>query len=401
MKHLAILALALTGLTACAEPIEETTTTIVDEASNSAPAQMTVHGRFAVSDSQKKRLGTIDSPKAVLWTMNDDTSESAKRVLFLQSVDIIDGKFTLTYPVERVRHVGIGIQANDGKSNLGKIDLILEPGEFNVDINTKRVDGGDYYQKIYGQWKTNPEYKELTAKLDEQNRLGNREKVLEFHRAAESIAQNALKPIVAGDRDPVAQYLAATTRHTGLSQNQRLEHLSRIRTLLPNHPSVQADIVRTQAAIQAQATRDGITLSSTIQDFSANDLDGNTVNLKQVMSNNKYVLVEFWASWCGPCRAEIPHMKRAYAEYNPKGFEIVSFTLDDSADYWEEASEEEDMPWINIGDLKAYASPVIKMYGVTSVPANYLVESATGKIVGKNLRQHHLDDKLKALLTSP
>ncbi|MCV6605906.1 MAG: TlpA family protein disulfide reductase, partial [Porticoccaceae bacterium] len=109
-------------------------------------------------------------------------------------------------------------------------------------------------------------------------------------------------------------------------------------------------------------------------------------------------LVEFWASWCGPCRMEIPHMKKAYQKYRKKGFEIASFTLDSDMEDWEVASEEEEIPWLNLGDLKAMQSPVAKLYGVSGVPTNYLVEGGTGKIIAKNLRQDALDKKLAELL---
>ena len=86
-----------------------------------------------------------------------------------------------------------------------------------------------------------------------------------------------------------------------------------------------------------------------IQDFVADTLDGDSVRLTDVRAHSRVVLVEFWASWCGPCRAEIPHMKEAYAKYGDQGFEILSFTVDEDRLDWEIASEDEDLPWLDTG----------------------------------------------------
>lgn len=90
-------------------------------------------------------------------------------------------------------------------------------------------------------------------------------------------------------------------------------------------------------------------------------------------------------------------MKKAYENFKNKGFEIVSFSLDHEMKRWKKASEEENLPWINTGDLKAQKSPVVKMYGVSGIPANFLVDK-TGTIVAKDLRQDALDSKLEELL---
>ena len=89
-------------------------------------------------------------------------------------------------------------------------------------------------------------------------------------------------------------------------------------------------------------------------------------------------------------------MKTAYQKFDSKGFEIVSFTLDDEGERWKKASEEEQLPWINVGDLLAYKSPVVRMFGINGIPANYLVDSS-GKIIAKALRGKNLDDNLSVM----
>ena len=129
------------------------------------------------------------------------------------------------------------------------------------------------------------------------------------------------------------------------------------------------------------------------------DADGNEVSLKSVVENpaNKYVLLDFWASWCGPCMGEVPHLKRTYDEFHKKGFEIFGVTFDDNREDWLDAVKENKMNWVHVGLLNGFDNQAAKDYAVNAIPSNFLIDSE-GKIVAKNLRGEALYEKIAELL---
>jgi thiol-disulfide isomerase/thioredoxin len=112
----------------------------------------------------------------------------------------------------------------------------------------------------------------------------------------------------------------------------------------------------------------------------------------------KYVLIDFWASWCGPCRRENPNLVKTYAEYHPKGFEILGISLDKKEDRqkWLDAIHKDGLTWTQVSDLQGWDNAAAKAYNVQAIPMNYLLDP-NGKIIGKYLRGQNLDDKLKEI----
>ncbi|MEO9873044.1 redoxin domain-containing protein [Ekhidna sp.] len=122
--------------------------------------------------------------------------------------------------------------------------------------------------------------------------------------------------------------------------------------------------------------------------------DGETITLSSLRGN--YVLIDFWAAWCRPCRAENPNVVRVYNEYADKNFEILGVSLDRTRDKWLQAIAQDGLPWLHVSDLKYWRSEAAQDYQVGAIPATFLIDP-DGKIIAKNLRGASLEAKLKEI----
>lgn len=128
-------------------------------------------------------------------------------------------------------------------------------------------------------------------------------------------------------------------------------------------------------------------------DFTLSDLDGKSHTLSEWCAKGNYVLVDFWASWCGPCKKEMPNVVEAYNRFHDKGFDVVGVSFDDSKEAWAAAVKNLNLPWHHVSDLKGWESTVAPAYGIVSIPSNILV-GPDGVIVACDLREEKLLNKL-------
>lgn len=130
-------------------------------------------------------------------------------------------------------------------------------------------------------------------------------------------------------------------------------------------------------------------------EFTEKDREGKPLSLSAL--RGKYVLIDFWASWCGPCRKENPNLVKAYNTFKDKNFEILGVSLDKDKSAWLKAVADDGLPWLHVSNLNGWESAAARSYGVTAVPQNFLLDP-NGKIVGKNLIGAALEEKLSQIL---
>ncbi|WP_316817637.1 TlpA disulfide reductase family protein [Pedobacter nyackensis] len=132
------------------------------------------------------------------------------------------------------------------------------------------------------------------------------------------------------------------------------------------------------------------------QDFAMADMDGKTVSSKDITSKCKYTFIDFWASWCTPCRKQGRELIPMYNKYKSKGFDVIAVSLDTDAKAWKKATEADGYTWTNLSDLKGFESPMSKKYNIIAIPRNLLIDQK-GNIVAMDLHGEELEAKLAEL----
>lgn len=199
--------------------------------------------------------------------------------------------------------------------------------------------------------------------------------------------------------NPMVALFAATMAPVAV--DKFIDPVQKLAVRFPKHNGIAGAVayIKTETAKMLQSTQQQPgsmpAIGSMAPDITMNDVNGKPFSLSQL--KGKYVLVDFWASWCGPCRGENPTVVAAYNKYKDKNFTVLGVSLDDDAASWKKAIADDQLTWTHISDLKRWSSEAISLYGLDAIPYNVLVDPQ-GKIIATELRGPALENKLAEVI---
>jgi peroxiredoxin len=347
----------------------------------------------------KGKIGSLDAPARIFLGYKNAKGD------FVDSANIRNGQFEFKGAIEDpvqstlvLSYTGAGVWNNSSES----MSVYLEQGT--ISLNSP----DSLSHSVVTGSKVNADYKRLKDALKEAD-------------AKMGVVTSSLKDLPA-DKKKDKAFMGAFMKDYIQQQKAIIDEQNEVRSIfIKNNPNTMVSLDALRAidkyrpeyarlaplynslSAAVKNSRDGrafayklnkmkvMEVGSTALEFTQNDPEGKPISLSSF--KGKYVLVDFWASWCLACRLENPNMVKAYNKYHEKGLEILSVSLDKSKEAWLNAIKKDGMPWNHVSDLKYWKNEAAVLYGIGAVPANMLLDK-TGKIIGKNLKGEALNAKL-------
>lgn len=282
-------------------------------------------------------------------------------------------------------------------NGVGAIPVMLENANFQMlaSANGVTVVGGDY-QKLYNDYMavnngTRAEQEKFQKNMQEAQQEGNQMKMQGLTSSFASYVEKARKQEVAlwneCAKNFVGTYLLVT--------NMQDMPATMVRSRYDQLPKAEQNSAFGKVISEYLQKAERIMVGKTAPDFTLPTIEGDSLDMHSL--KGKVKIIDFWASWCAPCRREMPTLVKLYKDYQTKGLEILSVSIDEKKDAWKNAIFEDGNTWKNVSDLKGAKSPVVALYGIKSIPFMVVVDE-NNKIVAVNLRGKALEDKIAELL---
>ncbi|ESU25001.1 putative lipoprotein/thioredoxin [Flavobacterium enshiense DK69] len=339
----------------------------------------------------------IENGKMAILQIQNEAGPVSK-----DTVKIENGKFE--FKGEFKEGPEIGFLVIDGLNNM--VPFILENGEIDITVDKDTVQkskiGGTANNDKFQEYNdgSNVIFKKMIA-----FRKANQQKFMDAQKAKDTAVMNSLSKQNFGfqkDMDKFSEEFVEKNPTTFLSV-LLLENFIGRQTLETDkivklYNALSTDVKKTKCGMRVNEhvnRQKAVNTDSVAPDFAAPTPEGKTVSLKE--SLGKVTIVDFWASWCSPCRQENPNVVALYNEFHAKGLNIIGVSLDKDADKWKEAIAKDKLTWTQVSNLKHWQEPIAKLYNVESIPATFILD-ASGKIVAKDLRGAELKAKIAELL---
>ena len=351
-------------------------------------------GLFACSGNQVKYdIKGVNAPEdgASVFLVDALSSEC------IDSAVVADGAFRMKGKADKDAFMNLNVLGSNWTF------LFFNDGKpVQVDLSNNTLSGSDLNNRVTeADLKTDAMYRQYNAFIEELSALPEEEQMAKMPEYREwfNKLRDCFLGVVEDNKDNLVPVAFIQTIRS-LAGPDKFEELLNSGAPFASHPYVldlKRKIDESMARQKEAEEKKQAVIGQKFLDLEEADTDGNAHKLSEFVGQGKWVLVDFWASWCGPCKAEMPNVVAAYKKYHDKGFDIVGLSFDREKEPWVAAITEWEMPWIHLSDLKYWNSAASNVYSVNSIPDNLLIDPE-GTVVARGLRGEDLEAKLAEVI---
>ena len=337
----------------------------------------------------------------VKYSIDGISNENGKTVVLrdrltnqiVNSAVVTNGKFSMSGNAEKNAYMGVSTQ------DASWFVMLFNDGTpVTINLNDSTLKGSPQNERLTRyDLDINAPYARFMIKMQSMSEEERKAKEVEVVGGLMIVTMKMMegvKKVFDEERETLIP-VAFVSEYQQMFGQEKLDSVLATKPVWASHPIVQQQ-VQQWAQQKAQEEKKNAIVGKQFTDLEEPDVDGNMHKLSEYVGKGKWVLVDFWASWCGPCLREMPNVVKAYETYHAKGFDVVGLSFDNKKEPWVQAIADQKMPWTHLSDLKGWRTVASGVYDVNSIPDNLLIDPQ-GKIVARGLRGEALQAKLKTI----